>query len=88
MEPINKISGACHKRFRTEAQAEAFIEDWKESYADVWRVEVKKALDRGLRPRDMKLSVQGLLYEGFEDDVTEHLTKELETKLELDEDKS
>jgi hypothetical protein len=32
---VKDISGACHKRFRTRAQAEAFVEDWKESYADV-----------------------------------------------------
>jgi hypothetical protein len=68
--------------------AEAFIEDWKESFADVWRIEVKKALDSGLRPRDMKLSVQGVLYEGSEDSITENITKEFETKLGLDGDKA
>jgi hypothetical protein len=46
LEQIHEISSACHKRFKTEAQAEAFIEDWEESFADVLRVEVKKALDR------------------------------------------
>jgi hypothetical protein len=67
MEQIHKISGACHKRFKTEAQAEAFIEDWNESFADALRIEVKKELDRGLKPRDMKLSVRGVLDEGSED---------------------
>jgi len=82
-----KISGACHKCFRTEAQAEAFIEDWKESFADVWRIEVKKALDSGLRPGGTKLSVQGVLYEGSEDTITENIAKKFETKFGLDEDK-
>ena len=50
LEEIHEITGACHKRFKTRAQAEAFIEDWKESFADVWRREVRRALDRGLRP--------------------------------------
>lgn len=47
LEDIDEITGACHKRFKTRAQAEAFIEDWKESFADVWRQEVRRALDRG-----------------------------------------
>ena len=57
---VEKISGACYKRFRTFAQAEAFIEDWKESFADVWRSAIRKGLDQGLRPCDMKLGVEGL----------------------------
>ncbi|RMJ21266.1 hypothetical protein PHISP_07869 [Aspergillus sp. HF37] len=36
------------------AQAEAFIEDWKESYAEVWGELIKDALDRGFRPRDIE----------------------------------
>ena len=45
----------------TRPQAEAFIEDWKESFADVWRRAIRQGLDQGLRPRDMKLSVQDIL---------------------------
>lgn len=59
---VKEISGACHKRFRTRAQAEAFVEDWKESFADVWRRAIREGLDQGLRPRDMKLSVEGILH--------------------------
>jgi hypothetical protein len=59
---VKEISGACHKRFRTRSQAEAFIEDWKDSFADVWRRKIREALDQGLKPYDMKLSVEGILY--------------------------
>jgi hypothetical protein len=85
LEEIHEISGACHKRFKTEAQAEAFIEGWKESFAEVWSREMKKALDRGLRPRDMKLSMEGILYDGGKDRAAEDITKQLDTKLRLDE---
>ena len=60
---VKEITGACHKRFRTRSQAEAFIEDWKESFADVWRSAIREGLDQGLRPRDMKISVEGILHE-------------------------
>jgi hypothetical protein len=85
LEEIHEIPGACFKRFKTMAQAEAFIEDWKESFADVWRREVKMALDRGLRPRNMKLSVEGILHKRNEDSVPEDIAKKLDTKLRLDE---
>jgi hypothetical protein len=59
---VEEISGAYHKRFRTLAQAEAFIEDWKESFANLlWRV-IREGLDQGLRPCNMKLSVGILLH--------------------------
>ncbi|KAJ5896413.1 uncharacterized protein N7473_005812 [Penicillium subrubescens] len=68
---VSKQSGSCHKKFRTRAQAEAFIEDWKESYADVWRNMIKEVLDQGFRPRDiealrtsgMKSIIQQFMYE-------------------------
>jgi hypothetical protein len=59
---VKEISGACYKRFKTRSQAEAFIEDWKDSFADVWRRAIREVLDQGLRPRDMKLSVEGILH--------------------------
>ncbi|KAF2177345.1 hypothetical protein K469DRAFT_603390, partial [Zopfia rhizophila CBS 207.26] len=83
-EDTNKFRGVCHKWFRKKAQAEAFIEDWKESYADVWRREVKKGLDQGLRPRDMELSIEGILYERGEDNIAEDIAKQFDTKLKLD----
>jgi hypothetical protein len=88
-EDTNEFRNACHKWFRTEAQAEAFIQDWKESFADVWRREVRKALDVGLRPRDMKFSIEGILHEGGEDTTdAEDIAKQFDTKLALDEEKS
>lgn len=59
---MKEISGACYKRFRTRSQAEAFIEDWKDSFADVWRRKIREELDQGLKPYDMKLSIEGILY--------------------------
>lgn len=83
LEEIDEISGACHKRFKTNGQAEAFIEDWKESFAGVWGREMKKALDQGLRPWDMKLSMEGVLHAEGEDSCTKDITKQLDTKLRL-----
>jgi len=60
---VSEVSGACHKRFRTKDQAQAFIEDWKQSFADVYREAIKEALDKGFRPPDLKLSVVGILHE-------------------------
>ncbi|CAI9629792.1 unnamed protein product [Alternaria burnsii] len=34
-ENVDGFHGACHKKFRTKEQAEAFIENWKETYAEV-----------------------------------------------------
>ena len=48
----------CHKHFRTELQAKAFIEDWKETFADVCRRSIKQKLDDGFRPNDMELSIK------------------------------
>jgi len=61
LEEIHEVPGACYKRFRTQEQAEAFIEDWKEAYAEIWRRAVKEGLDKGLRPQDMKLNTQEIL---------------------------
>jgi hypothetical protein len=82
LEETSGVSGACHKCFKTEAQAEAFIEDWKESYAEVVRQVVRKGLDEGLRPRDMSLKVEGLLQEVGQ---AELLAEQLGTRLELGE---
>jgi len=45
---------------------------------------VKQGLDRGLRPRDMKLSIEGLLHEGGEETIEEDIVKQFDTKLGLD----
>ena len=64
---ITKVPGACYKRFKTLAQAKEFIDDWRSSYAEVYQREIKKALDRGLRPRDMELRVGDILLEAGTD---------------------
>jgi hypothetical protein len=76
MEEVHEITGACHKRFKTKAQAEAFIEDWKEAFADVVRRAVKEGLDRGLRPQDMRLGIGGLFRKGGEDAI-EHIAEQM-----------
>lgn len=48
------MEGSGQKRFRTMAQAEAFIEGWKGAYAEVWGELIKEVLDRGFRPRDIR----------------------------------
>lgn len=89
-EEVDKFSGACHKRFRTEEQAKAFIEDWKESFAEVCRREIKKELDKGLRPKDMKLSVASILQETGKgsDEATEEtdISTEFKKKLKFEEE--
>ena len=50
----NKWKGACHKSFRTRAQAEAFIRDWEHSLADVCRIIALQKLESGLRPGSME----------------------------------
>jgi len=58
---VKEVRGICHKKFKTRSQAEAFIEDWKDSYAEVWRRAIREGLDRGLRPRDMTVNVESIL---------------------------
>lgn len=52
------FSGACHKHFRTLAQAEAFMADWKEMSNCV--AKAKKELLNGCRPTKMKVTRVGL----------------------------
>ena len=60
---VNGFPDACYKQFKTRHEADAFIEAWKTSFADTYRREIKKALDQGFRPHDMKFGVQGILHE-------------------------
>ncbi|KAL0942304.1 fungal specific transcription factor [Colletotrichum truncatum] len=48
-EQTDSLKGACHKHFRTKDQAEAFVEDWKQSFSEVWQNIIKEALDQGLQ---------------------------------------
>ncbi|KAJ5805619.1 uncharacterized protein N7503_003221 [Penicillium pulvis] len=50
---VDKVEGSCHKRFKTEAQAKEFIDEWKETFAGIWSEIIREALDEGLRPRSI-----------------------------------
>ena len=84
MEEIHEVSGACHKRFRTREQAEAFMEDWIKTYAEVWRREMKKKLNQGFRPYDMKLDTEGVLRIGNEDPTIEAISRRFDSVISLD----
>ena len=76
---VVKSSGACHKRFRTLAQAEAFIADWVEMYACMVKAKIKEELLDGYRSAKMKgLAVELTLRTGSsneEDQLTDGLGK-------------
>ena len=52
-EVVN-FPGACHKHFRTEAQAKSFISDWIEMFACVAKANIIKDLLAGHRPAHMQ----------------------------------
>lgn len=54
------MDGACYDSFPTRKDAEAFIKDWNQAVAEVYMMEIKAALDKGLRPWDMQFDVAGL----------------------------
>jgi hypothetical protein len=77
--------GACHKCFRTRAQAEAFIEDWKTTYANLMHEKMKRKLDAGYRPVDMKMDLSNLLKPNSSDKASEDATIKVERMLVIDE---
>jgi viroplasmin and RNaseH domain-containing protein len=79
LQDVHEIPGACYKLFRTREQAEAFIEDWKEAYAEVWRRAVKEALDEGLRPQNMKLDTKEVLREANQDSAVEGISQRFDS---------
>ena len=85
MEEIQEFQSACHKRFKPKAQAQAFIEDWKESYANVRRSEVKKALDRGLQLKDTKFGTEDILQEPNSDSDIADLAEQLNRQIGINE---
>ena len=80
----NRVEGACHERFNSKEQAESFIEDRKTAYAEVVREEVQTALDRGCKPRDMKIDVNGLFMETSEEEATDILVEDFKTTAFID----
>jgi viroplasmin and RNaseH domain-containing protein len=79
LQYIHEVPGACHKHFRTKEQAEAFIEDWKETYAEVWRRAVGEALDEGLRPQDMKLNIKEMMRGADRDPAVEEISQRFDS---------
>ncbi|OHF03264.1 hypothetical protein CORC01_01317 [Colletotrichum orchidophilum] len=71
LNQLHEAPGACCKKFKTNEQAEAFIEDWKQAMADVLLRSIREALDQGMRPKDMSLDVSGLL-NGNQNDTESH----------------
>lgn len=73
------FSGACHKHFRTLAQAEAFIADWVEMYACVVKAKIKEELLDDCRPTKMKGTPVGLTLKtesgGADDELTDGLSR-------------
>ena len=55
------FSGACHKRFNNELEAKAFIEDWKDGYANTWQRAIRQGLDDGWKPNDLKYDIGKIL---------------------------
>ena len=84
LEEIHEVNGACHKRFRTREQAEAFMEDWIKTFAEVWRREMEKKLNQGFRPHDMKLNTEGILRIGNEDSTIEAISRRFDSVISLD----
>ncbi|KAK6823444.1 hypothetical protein RU639_006144 [Aspergillus parasiticus] len=67
---------ACHQRFRTQQEAEQFIETWKDAYADVWRREIRQGLDKGWKPKDMEFDAGLFLDRGNNNGTTKEDTEE------------
>jgi viroplasmin and RNaseH domain-containing protein len=88
---VDGEGGSCHKRFRTMAQAEAFIEDWKETYAEIWREIIKEALDQGyrplksdaFRPHKMRSMIKVLFCDASECSEVDDLTEKTKSQLSL-----
>ncbi|KAE8340773.1 hypothetical protein BDV24DRAFT_163992 [Aspergillus arachidicola] len=66
----------CHQRFRTQQEAEQFIETWEDAYADVWRREIRQGLDKGWKPKDMEFDTGLFLDRGNNNGTTKEDTEE------------
>ena len=73
---VAMFSGACHKRFRTEAQAKSFILDWIEMFASIAKANIRRALLDGHRPVHMQ--EWSLQFEWKRDAEEEGLTDDMD----------
>jgi viroplasmin and RNaseH domain-containing protein len=83
LKEVNGFQGACYKCFGTRELAEAFIEDWKEAYAEGWWREVRVALDQGHRSHRMKLDFRGILRGANQDVELEEFSKRFDSATNL-----
>jgi len=83
LKNVHEFPGACHKHFRTKEQAEAFIEDWKETFLEVLHRALKNALDEGLRPQDLKLDTQRILCGAYQDPAIEDISQRFDSVMSL-----
>jgi len=58
---VTGFPSACHGRFDTEYEARRFIEEWKDAYADIWRLAIRQGLDEKWRPEDLKVDLEKVL---------------------------
>ena len=74
-----RFQGACHKHFRTLAQAKAFIADWEEIHASIIKATVKEELSKAHRPAEIKGLPAGLSLKtrgnGKEDELIDSFSK-------------
>jgi hypothetical protein len=56
---ITEEKGSCHKRFRTIAQAEAVIEDWKETYTEILQMMIGGSGTRVKGPYSVMVNMIG-----------------------------
>jgi len=60
-EAVTGFRSACHQKFDTGHEAKQFIEEWKDAYADIWRRAIRRALDEGWKPEDLKVDIRKIL---------------------------
>jgi len=73
---VATFSGACHKRFRTKAQAKSFISDWIEMFACVAKANIRSALLDG--PRPVHMQEWSLQFEWKKDTEDDRITDDME----------
>lgn len=57
----SEFTSACHESFSTEHEARQFIEDWREAYADVWRLKIRRGLNEGWKPEDLAVDISNIM---------------------------
>lgn len=71
-EPKEVIKDGAGETLLHVLRQKLLLKIGKDSFADVWRRVIREGLDQSLRPRDMKLSVEGILHGLDEQTEVEH----------------